>query len=65
MAIGENIRIAREKCGLSQERLAELLNVSQVLIYKYENEMCQPNATTAVSIAERLGTTVEKLVKGG
>ena len=64
MAIGENIRIARERCGMSQESLAEFLNMSQVAIYKYENGVCQPNATVAVSIAKRLGTTVEKLVEG-
>lgn len=64
MAISENIRVLREKNGMSQNQLAEKLQISQVLVHKYESGICQPNATMAVSIAKTFGTTVEKLVEG-
>lgn len=64
MALQDNIKAERIKRGITMEELADSIGTTKQLIYKYENGMCQPNATVAVSIAERLGTTVEKLVKG-
>lgn len=64
MAIGENIKKIREMRGISMTELAESAGITQPQIAKYESGMTVPNAITAVSIAKRLGTTVEQLVKG-
>ena len=64
MAISDEIRKRREAQGLSQNELAEAAGIAQPQIAKYESGMFVPNAITAVAIAERLGTTVERLVKG-
>ena len=64
MAIGENIKRLREMRGISMTDLAQSANIAAPQIAKYEAGINVPNAITAVTIAERLGTTVEYLVKG-
>ena len=64
MAISENIKKLRESKGISMTELAECAGIAQPQIAKYEAGTTVPNAITAVAIAERLGTTVERLVKG-
>lgn len=64
MALSENLRTARESKGYSLEDVASRANVERQTIWKYEHEIMIPNAVVAVNIAEALGTTVEKLVKG-
>lgn len=62
MAFGENLKKVREMQGVTTAELAESAGIAQPQIAKYESGMNVPNAITAVRIAERLGTTVEKLV---
>ena len=64
MALSEKIKENRVRLGMTQEQLAEKLNVTPQLIYKYEQGIRIPNAYYAVSLAETFGTTVEQLVKG-
>lgn len=64
MAFGENLKRMRESKGVSAEELAEYAGIKQPQISKYESCMNVPNVIVGVAIAERLGTTVEKLVKG-
>lgn len=64
MAISDNLKRLREKKGMSQAELAESVNIAQPQIAKYEAGTAIPNAVSAVAIAEKLGTTVEKLVIG-
>lgn len=65
MALSDNLKNLREMKGISTTELAECAGIAQQQIVKYEAGMTVPNAIAAVAIAERLGTTVEKLVKGG
>ena len=65
MAISENMKKLRESKGISMAELAECASIAAPQIAKYEAGINVPNAITAVAIAERLGTTVEQLVKGG
>ena len=64
MAIGENIKKRREALGVSAAELAFYADVAAPQISKYESGVTVPNAITAVEIAKRLKTTVEKLVDG-
>lgn len=64
MAISDNLRRLREQRGMSQAKLAESAEIAQPQIAKYEAGTAVPNAISAVAIAEQLGTTVERLVKG-
>lgn len=65
LRIGENIRKLREMRGISTTELAECAGIAQPQIAKYESGITVPNAISAVAIAKRLGTTVERLVEGG
>ena len=45
LKIGENIKINRKKHGLTQETLAELLNVSTTAVCKWESGATKPDIT--------------------
>lgn len=42
----KNLKILREEFGLSQQKLADLFNLSQQSIYKYENDLAEPDFQT-------------------
>ena len=64
MAFPDNLKRLREMRGISTSELAESAGITQPQIVKYESGKTLPNVITAVEIAERLGTTVESLVRG-
>lgn len=64
MAFPDNLKRLREMRGISTAELAESAGITQPQIVKYESGKTLPNVITAVEIAERLGTTVESLVRG-
>ena len=61
MAFCENVKKARELKGLTQ---AERISVSQTAVANYERGTIVPTIIVGVELAEQLGTTVEKLVRG-
>ena len=52
----------REARGLSQQRLADDIGISQQSIYKYENEKAEPDIATMISLAKYFCTTVDYLI---
>lgn len=59
--LSENIKKYRKLRGLSQEQLAEALNVTRQSVSKWETGIAQPDADNLVLLASVLGTTVESL----
>ena len=59
---GERIEAARKKKGLTQEELAERVNVSQSMINHIENGNKKPSLETAVALANELGVTLDSLI---
>lgn len=59
--IGENIKLARMKAGISRERLAQELCVSAVMVYKYETDAANVHPRKLNKIAEVCGVTVDEL----
>lgn len=55
-----NITKARKEKGLSQEKLAKLIDVSYKTIYRIEKNE-NTDVRTAIKIAKILGKTVEEL----
>ncbi len=53
----------RLRKGLTQERLSQLLNVSQQAITKWESGECLPRADKLPRLAEILGCTVDELLR--
>lgn len=64
MALSDNMKKLRERCGITTAQLAEEVGVSQPTITRIEMGSRIPNVITALEIAKRLGVTVEQLVNG-
>lgn len=57
-----NLKSLRESRGLSQQKLAEKFNLSQQSVYKYENQLAEPDLTTLMQFAEFFHTSVDYLI---
>ena len=60
--LGDNIRNYREQQGFTQEKLAELSNISEKHLSKIERGKINIKIDTLVNIADALGTSVDKLL---
>lgn len=64
MTIGERIKAARKKAGMTQKQLAEKLNISYVNISQLENNQRTPGYETIRRIADALGVSIYELFDG-
>lgn len=60
--IGKNIRKFRREKSMTQEQLAEKLNVTRQAVSNWENEKTQPDVDTLQLIAEQFDITMEDLI---
>lgn len=58
----KNLRLLREEKGLSQQKLADMLNISQQAIFKYEKTANEPDISTLIRLAEIFEVTVDFLI---
>lgn len=58
----KNLRQLRMSKGISQEKLAELVGVSQQAINRYENHKFEPDISTLILLADHFNTTVDYLI---
>lgn len=58
----KNLRKLREIHGLSQQRFADLFNLKQQSIHKYENNISEPSIETLAEIAAYFNTSIDYLV---
>lgn len=65
IAIGDALRSARERAGLSQEAAAEALAISRVVLSYYETGRRPVPLPTAASLARLYGTNLDGLLRGG
>lgn len=63
ISLGEKIRDYRKKAGLSQEQLAEKLNVSRQAITKWETNKGVPDISNLIAISDEFGVTLDELIK--
>jgi ribosome-binding protein aMBF1 (putative translation factor) len=59
--LGEHVRARRRERGLTQEALAEALNLSVAYVSLIERGGRNPPYTTVVAVAKALGVTVSTL----
>mgnify|MGYP003290973668 CR=1 FL=1 len=64
MTLGERIKNYRHKAGLSQEQLAEKINVSRQAITKWENDSGIPDIDNLISLSKVMGISLDELVMG-
>lgn len=62
MSFQDNLRLARKSKQLSQEELAELLDVSRQAVSKWEQGICMPEAQMLMQISEKLDVSLDKLM---
>lgn len=58
----ENLRKLRTQHNLSQQKLADILHVSQQSIYKYENDITTPDLNTLKTMADFFNTSIDYLI---
>lgn len=59
----KRLRELREQKGISQQNLADILNVSQQSIYKYENGLTEPSISILKDIAKYFDTSIDYIVE--
>ncbi|MEF2878664.1 MAG: helix-turn-helix transcriptional regulator [Blautia sp.] len=58
----ENLKKLRQQKGLSQQKLANYLDISQQSVYKYENDISEPDISTLKKIADFFEISIDYLV---
>lgn len=61
MTIGENLRCARKKAGLTQKELGQKLGLSYQSIAQWENNLRKPKPETLQKIAQALDMSIWEL----
>lgn len=65
MNLGENIRNLRKEKNLSQEQLAQMLNVSRQAISKWESNKAYPDIDNLILLKNIFNVSLDDLVEGG
>lgn len=63
MNLSENLKVLRKKKGLSQEQLAEQLNVSRQAVSKWESNGGMPEMDSLIILSEIFECTIDDLLK--
>lgn len=63
MTIGKNIKALREELGMTQEQMAEKLNISYQAISKWENSQSVPDTMMLPAIAKTCCVTIDELFR--
>jgi Predicted transcriptional regulators len=61
MTIGEKIKCLRQKNDITQEKLAEYLNITYQSISKWENNNAMPDVSLIVPLANFFGVSIDEL----
>ena len=64
MSLGEKIQILRKQKGMTQDQLAEILNVSRQAISKWETNESQPDIERLAEIGNLFNVSTDFLIKG-
>lgn len=62
-SIGETIASLRKEKGMTQNELAEKMNVTDKAVSKWERDLSCPDVNTISKLADILGVSVEELLK--
>ena len=62
LSLGNRIKQARERIGITQEELADSIGVSRTTIARYELGEIEPKLRNLVALAERLAVSADYLL---
>lgn len=58
----KNLKTLRHQHNLSQQKLADILHISQQSVYKYENNITSPDLETLIKMADFFDTSVDYII---
>lgn len=64
MSLGTNIQFYRKQKNMTQEDLAELMNVSRQTVSKWESDTAFPETDKLITLSDYFGCTLDELIKG-
>ena len=64
MAFGENLQFLRKRAGLTQEDLAEQMEVSRQSVSKWESNASYPEMDAILRLCDRFGVDMDTLLRG-
>ena len=65
MIFSDNLQMMRKNVGMTQEELAERLEVSRQAVSKWESGQSYPEMDKLIRMTEMFGCTLDELVRGG
>ena len=54
----------RKRLNMNAKEFADFVGISENTVYNYESGRCMPQLYTAMLIAEKLGTSLDGLLRG-
>ena len=63
-SLGEALRDHRQRCGMTQEFVAEALNVSRQAVSKWETGAAEPATSNLLALAKLYGVDPGELLRG-
>lgn len=64
MSFGENLQFLRKRAGLTQEDLAEQMEVSRQSVSKWESNSAYPEMDAILRLCDRFGVDMDTLLRG-
>ena len=65
MSLAEKIQALRRQKGMSQEQLADALNISRQAVSKWETNESQPDIERLIEISNMFNVSIDYLIKEG
>lgn len=59
----ERLRALRQERNISQQKLADIIGVTQQAVYKYEHGLAQPDFNTLIHLSEFFHVSVDYLIE--
>lgn len=63
MNFGENFKNIRKQCGLSQQEVADKLQIKQSSVSDWENDVSRPDYEKLIALAELYDVTLYELLR--
>lgn len=63
-SLGEDLKAHRQRCGMTQEFVAESLNVSRQAVSKWETGAAEPSTSNLLALAKLYGVDAGELLRG-
>ena len=63
-SLGETLKDHRQRCGMTQEYVAEALGVSRQAVSKWETGAAEPSTSNLLALAKLYGVDAGELLRG-